>query len=74
MFGTMIIIYLAIGFLISIATTICVIDRRKKKTNSIKTSAIGDLYFWTIVAAVTLIDAIYWPYIVIEAAENVFSN
>ena len=74
MLGTMIIIYLTIGFLISIASTICVIDRRKKKTNSIKTSDIGDLYFWTIVAVVTLIDAICWPYIVIEAVENVFNN
>lgn len=74
MFGTIAITYLAIGFLISIATTICVIDSRKKRTNSVKTSNIGDLHFWTIVAAVTLIDAIYWPFIVIEAVGNIFSN
>lgn len=70
MAGTIIIIYLAIGMLISIFTTSCVIDRRKKRTNSYKTSELSDLYFWSIVTVVTIIDAIYWPFVVIEAVTN----
>ena len=74
MAGTIIIIYLAIGMLISIFTTACVIERRKKRTNSYKTRELRDLYFWSIVAAVTIVDAIYWPFIVIEAVTDKIHN